>query len=100
MLVIQLSAVSAGTLAIVNVSVGPMTTARVWSAQTVLIREGRIAQIGPLKKVLVPTGATRVDGTGKYLIPELVDAHVHFQPDEAANQAFLKLFVIVRAVLA
>lgn len=39
----------------------------------------------------VPTGAVRIDGRGKYLMPGLVDMHVHFQPgpgnpDDPAGQ--------------
>jgi len=36
----------------------------------------------------------RVDGRGKYLLPGLVDMHVHFEPfNEETNAAMLKLFV-------
>lgn len=44
--------------------------------QDVLIQEGRIAAIG--RQLRAPAGFTTVDASGKYLIPGLVDAHVHF----------------------
>jgi imidazolonepropionase-like amidohydrolase len=43
---------------------------------TVIVRNGRIAAVGP--KVKVPRGARIVDGRGKYLIPGLIDGHVHY----------------------
>jgi hypothetical protein len=81
-------------LAIVNVTVVPMTTDRISSAQTVVIRNGRIAEIGPVGSAAIPKSALRVEGAGKYLIPGLVDSHIHLQQDEAVNQAFLKLFLV------
>jgi imidazolonepropionase-like amidohydrolase len=48
------------------------------SDQTVLIRGERIESLGPASHVRVPAGAQVIDGSGKWLIPGLVDAHVHF----------------------
>ena len=45
---------------------------------TVLIRGGRIESVGPGDSVTVPKGATIIDGHGKWVVPGLVDAHVHF----------------------
>ena len=42
---------------------------------TVLIEEGRITALGP--DVAVPEGAEVVDAAGAWLLPGLVDAHVH-----------------------
>ncbi|WNJ20120.1 amidohydrolase family protein [Pontibacter sp. G13] len=43
--------------------------------RTVSILDGRILDIS--KKAAVPEGATVIDGEGKWLIPGLVDAHIH-----------------------
>jgi hypothetical protein len=64
-------------VAFVNVTVVPMDQERILAGQTVLVRGERIAAIGPSVAVKVPEGAMRVDGTGKYLMPGLVDMHVH-----------------------
>jgi imidazolonepropionase-like amidohydrolase len=65
-------------LAIVGVTVIPMSGPGVELVdQTVVIRDGRIATIGPRAKARVPTGARRIDGAGKFLIPGLNDVHVH-----------------------
>ena len=48
-----------------------------------MVRDGRIAEIGPSRNVRVPAGARRVDGRGKYLIPGLADMHTHLYSDGA-----------------
>lgn len=45
---------------------------------TVLVEGDRIRAVGPRAGVAVPAGATIIDGTGKWVIPGLIDGHVHF----------------------
>ncbi len=45
--------------------------------QTVVLRAGRIEQVGPSKKVKVPAGAEVINCAGKTLIPGLVMLHEH-----------------------
>jgi imidazolonepropionase-like amidohydrolase len=59
----------------------PMDRERVLANQTVVVKNGLIAEIGDAKKVKLPKDAVRVDGTGKYLIPGLVDMHTHLLSD-------------------
>ncbi|HNQ13998.1 MAG TPA: amidohydrolase family protein [Pyrinomonadaceae bacterium] len=75
------AAALAQTVAIRNVNVIPMDTERVLANQTVIIKDGLIAEIGP--KVKIPKGANVIDGTGKYLIPGLADMHTHLMSDDA-----------------
>ncbi|MBL8123696.1 MAG: amidohydrolase family protein [Blastocatellia bacterium] len=70
------------TTAFVGVSVIPMDRERVLANQTVVVRNGVIAEIGDAKKVKMPKDAVTVDGTGKYLIPGLVDMHTHLLSDD------------------
>jgi imidazolonepropionase-like amidohydrolase len=42
-----------------------------------VVRDGRFAAVGPRGEVEVPRGATRVDLSGKTVMPTLVNAHVH-----------------------
>jgi imidazolonepropionase-like amidohydrolase len=44
----------------------------------IVIESGRIREIGPRNDVRVPSGAQTVDARGKWVIPGLIDAHVHF----------------------
>ena len=70
-----------GVVAITNVNVIPMDRERVIENQTVIVKNGVIAEIGDEKKVRVPKDAVTVDGKGKYLIPGLVDMHTHLLSD-------------------
>jgi imidazolonepropionase-like amidohydrolase len=44
---------------------------------TVIVRDGKIVQVGPAASVTVPAGAERVDLAGRTLIPGLINAHGH-----------------------
>jgi imidazolonepropionase-like amidohydrolase len=46
---------------------------------TVVVRDGRIAAVGPAATVPVPAGATRIDLAGMTIVPGLVNAHGHVQ---------------------
>jgi imidazolonepropionase-like amidohydrolase len=70
------------TVAFVNVNVVPMDKERVLRNQTVIVRNGVIAEIGDTRRLKVPAGAQQIDGTGKYLIPGLADMHVHLFTDD------------------
>jgi hypothetical protein len=62
--------------AFTHVCVLPMDTNRVLREQTVLVRDGKIAAVGP--SVPIPTDATVVDGHGTAcLSPGLADMHIH-----------------------
>ncbi|HKR14373.1 MAG TPA: amidohydrolase family protein, partial [Pyrinomonadaceae bacterium] len=79
--------------AFVNVNVVPFDRERILAGQTVIVRDGRIAEIGPADKTKVPAGALQIDGRGKYLMPGLADMHVHLfagagQPDDLTSQQF------------
>lgn len=97
----------AQTVVFENVNVIPMDRERVLERQTVIVRDGRIAAIGPAAGAKIPAGATRVDGTGKFLLPGLAEMHGHltanYLPD-AAKADVLYLYVAngittVRAML-
>ena len=45
---------------------------------TVVVTGDRIACVGSAARCAVPAGATRVDASGRFITPGLVDAHVHF----------------------
>ena len=71
------ASVSAQTVAFTHVNVIPMVRERVLANQTVVVKNGLIVEIGDTKKVKLPKDALRIDSTGKYLIPGLVDMHTH-----------------------
>jgi imidazolonepropionase-like amidohydrolase len=43
----------------------------------VVVDEGRITQVGPAPEVAIPSSADRIDLRQRYLIPGLIDTHVH-----------------------
>jgi imidazolonepropionase-like amidohydrolase len=82
LILFSFAAIRAQTVAFVGVNVIPMDKERVLENQTVLVRDGIIAEIG--KKVKIPAGAQIIDAKGKYLIPGLVDMHTHMLSDDDA----------------
>jgi imidazolonepropionase-like amidohydrolase len=44
---------------------------------TIVVRDGRVAAVGPSAQVTIPSGAERVALTGKTVIPGLINAHGH-----------------------
>jgi imidazolonepropionase-like amidohydrolase len=91
----------AQTMAVVGVSVVTMVDDKVLPDQTVIVRDGRITAVGPANRVKVPDGATRIDGSHRFLIPGLSDMHVHFSSpglnsggaDSTYDEALLRLYV-------
>lgn len=59
-----------------NTTVVDVENKRLLTNQDVLIENGLITATG--KKLTVKSAVQIIDGTGKYLMPGLVDAHVHF----------------------
>ncbi|HEX7457581.1 MAG TPA: amidohydrolase family protein, partial [Ginsengibacter sp.] len=63
---------------ITNVTLIDVVKQKLIPAQTVVIKDDIISNIQPSGKIKIPAGATIIDGKGKYLMPGLTDAHVHF----------------------
>jgi imidazolonepropionase-like amidohydrolase len=87
------SSESTVAVAFVDVTVIPMAREETLSGQTVVVRDGRIAAIGPAGAVDVPNDAERISRAGKYLMPGLVDAHFHLQDNDADDRRLLQLLV-------
>ena len=63
-------------LLIRNTTIVDVEKKKLLPAQDVLVQNGIISATG--KKLTAPAGVPVIDGSGKYLMPGLVDAHVHF----------------------
>jgi hypothetical protein len=48
-------------------------------ATSVLIEDGRVTSVGPSAQLEPPPGAEFIDGTGKFVIPGLIDMHIHVE---------------------
>ena len=77
-LVFQLSEkYRAQNVAIQDVNLISMTEGRAIPHQTVIVRKGRISQVGPSPSIKAPSGMRVINGNGNYLVPGLTDMHVH-----------------------
>lgn len=65
-------------LAIVGATVIDGTGGPVRPNSTILIQGTEIAALGSADDMQVPGEATVIDGAGKWVIPGLIDAHIHF----------------------
>jgi imidazolonepropionase-like amidohydrolase len=65
------------TVAIDDVTVIDVAQGRSLGPRTVVVDDGRIVSIASPRDTHVPANAQRVDGRGRFLIPGLVDMHVH-----------------------
>jgi len=66
-----------GSIAIQHATVINVETGSRSADQTVIVSGNRIVAIGRAQDVKTPAGARVVDGTGKFLIPGLWEAHFH-----------------------
>ena len=66
------------TSIIKNVTLIDVKTGKVIPGQSVVIINERIETIGPSKKIKDPANAVIINGTGKFLMPGMIDAHIHF----------------------
>lgn len=73
---------SGKSIAFQDISVIPMDTERVLSHHTVLVRNGKIADVGPTSSVNLPPGTVVIDGRGKFLMPGMADMHTHVDRKE------------------
>jgi len=67
------------TAAFVDITVVPMDADHELAHQTVLVDGDKIVAIGA--NLTVPAGVTTIAGAGKWLVPGLVDMHVHFNEE-------------------
>ena len=61
-----------------NVTIADVENQKMIPNQTVVITNDLISNIQPSKKIKIPVNTTVIDGEGKYLIPGMTDAHIHF----------------------
>lgn len=64
-------------VAFVNARVVSMRVPSATLAQTVIVRDGVIATVGPSTAIAIPPGARVIDVRDRFLMPGLADFHVH-----------------------
>jgi len=53
-------------------------TQKILPDQTIVYKGDTILQVGPSSRIKAPKGATIINASGKWVMPGMVDAHVHF----------------------
>jgi imidazolonepropionase-like amidohydrolase len=75
--------VQAQDLAIRNATLLTVTNGTIQNG-TVVVRNGKIAAVG--KDVAIPPGMRVIDGTGKFVMPGIIDAHSHMAIEGGINE--------------
>lgn len=74
-----------------DVTIVDVVDGRLTAGQSVLIRDGLIAEVG---SDITSGSANRIDGAGGYLIPGLWDSHVHIFSTPTEPDAALPLYLV------
>ena len=77
------------TTAIVGATVIDGRCGPVLRDAVVLVRGSRIVAVGSRAATVIPVGAKIIDGSGRTLVPGLIDAHFHLDGDDALPALFL-----------
>jgi imidazolonepropionase-like amidohydrolase len=77
------------TYAITDVAVVDVEQGKILPHQTVIVEGELIRIVGPRTEVVMPDGARVIDGRGLYLMPGLVDAHVHYFDQEVFGRVMI-----------
>lgn len=83
----------AQTFALNNINVVDVRALKIIVNQTVIIENNLIKYIGAADKQKLAKGLITLDMAGKYLIPGLIDSHVHHatSPDDADNDQITRM---------
>ena len=84
--------------AFVDVTVVPMNSETTMAHQTVLVRNHRIAQIEGAHSFDVPRDCMFIDGRHHYLIPGLVDSHLHLPLEGHADQLLVLQLLLANGI--
>ncbi|HVW75850.1 MAG TPA: amidohydrolase family protein [Rhizomicrobium sp.] len=68
---------SAETTVLKNVTVIDGTGAAPQANSAIVMTDGKIAWVGPVSALKAPAGATVTDLSGKFVMPGIIDSHVH-----------------------
>lgn len=85
----------AAEILIRNATVLTITRGRIENG-SVLIRDSKIAAVGPASQVTAPASAQVIDATGKFVMPGIIDAHSHTGAEGGLNEGSLPNSGMVR----
>lgn len=70
---------SENTLVLTHVNILPMTGELILEDYSLLIKNGKIADLAPASAFSIPGEVQVMEGEGRYLIPALSDMHIHLE---------------------
>jgi hypothetical protein len=85
-------------MAFVHVSVIPMDRNEVLPDQTVLVRGERITAVALSRQTPVPDDCASIDGRHRYLMPGLIDSHVHLPLAGRADQLLVLQMLLTNGI--
>jgi imidazolonepropionase-like amidohydrolase len=80
------TSVTAQTVAFTGAKVIPIAGPEIESG-ALIVRDGKIVAVGAMGSVTIPSGAERVDLTGRTIMPGLVDSHSHIGEAAGADSS-------------
>lgn len=66
------------TIIVKNVTLIDVKRGKALPAQSVVINNERIEITGPAEKIKIPANTQVIDASGKFIMPGMIDAHIHF----------------------
>lgn len=54
--------------------------------RVIVVQNGIISGVGRRNEVIIPSGAKRINLKGKFVMPGLIDAHVHYETEQGLKQ--------------
>ena len=69
-----------------NARIVTMKGSEVIGRGDILVRNNRIAAVGPAGSLQVPNGAREIDAAGKTIVPGFVDTHAHLRLNQGVHQ--------------
>ncbi len=73
-----------------NANILPMTGEGLLKEYTLVVRDGKIFEMGPADEIAVPDTATVIDASGKYIIPGLAEMHAHIPVPQDGDDALVR----------
>lgn len=85
-LFLGISSSDAQTTAFESVHVVSIQDSTIMKNQTVLVENNRIQKVAPAAEVNLPDNVTRIDASGRYLMPGLAEMHGHIPPPNSPQK--------------
>jgi imidazolonepropionase-like amidohydrolase len=90
---------STGYYALKDVTVIDGISDHAFSHYTVIVRNDLIEAVGPVKEIPIPDSAAVFNYSGKFLIPGLIDTHVHLATDPTKEDSRIRTEKDLREML-